>query len=209
MSSLPIKKRKYVRLVESDWSEIRSLWEVGDSTLAELAYRYGVSVRTLQSHFEKHASEKGSAAQAMAATVKTRILDQGLASEDVITSRALATREAGYANAVLIEDLIMAQLEIAQKDPSAAFKAAAAVKMLSLAAGTIERLHATKRSALGLRDDDDGRMVELPAVVFRVLSPAEAQALHREGDDDNEGDEIGISEDHPEDGDDDDIIIEE
>lgn len=145
----------------------------------------------------------------MAAAVKTRILDQGLASEDITTSRALATREAGYSNAVLIEGLIMAQLDIAQKDPAAAFKAAASIKMLSLAAVTIERLHATKRAALGLRDDDDGGATEIPLVVFQVLTDAEAQALHRRGDDGDEESEIGISEDSIDDDDGDEIVIEE
>lgn len=35
----------------------------------------------------------------------------------------------------------MAQLELAQKDTAQAFKAASAVKLLSLAAGGLDRLH--------------------------------------------------------------------
>src|SRR5258705_1668570 len=47
----------------------------------------------------------------------------------------------------------MTQLELAQKDPSQAFKAAAAVKLLSLAAAGLERLHNLKWTALGMNRD--------------------------------------------------------
>jgi len=41
------KKRRYVRLSPSTWTEICGLWEVGDVTLLELAERYSVNARTL------------------------------------------------------------------------------------------------------------------------------------------------------------------
>src|ERR1035441_1909733 len=63
-------KRKYNRLAPSTWAEICALWEIGDVTLPELAERYSVSTRTLQTHFAKHKVEKGSKAAALATSVK-------------------------------------------------------------------------------------------------------------------------------------------
>ena len=83
----------------------------------------------------------------------------------------------------------MAQLRIAQKDPTQAFKAATAVKMLSLAASALERLHATKSRALGL-DRENVVPDELPVLTFRDLTPAELKAF-QERDEADEERELG------------------
>ena len=68
-------KRNFNRLAPSTWSEICALWEIGDVTLPELAERYSVSTRTLQTHFAKHKVEKGSKAAALATSVKEEIYE--------------------------------------------------------------------------------------------------------------------------------------
>jgi hypothetical protein len=70
-----------------------------------------------------------------------------LKDQDTLVYRAKETRETTYANAKIIEDLVMAQLQNAQIDPRQAFKAATELKALSLAASALERLHATKLCA--------------------------------------------------------------
>src|SRR5665811_215617 len=156
--------RKYVRLSLSVWAELRAYWESGDHTLAELSDRYGVSPRAIQSHLSKLGSIKGSKAAEMAAVVQKEIFKDELGDRDTLVFRAKETREATYANAKIVEGLIMAQLRIAQKDPTQAFKAATALKTLSLAASALERLHATKLRALGL-DQKNALPNELPVLV--------------------------------------------
>ena len=179
-------KRKYVRLLPSKWAELRAYWEAGDHTLAELSDRYGVSPRAIQSHLSKLGSQKGAKAAEMAAVVQTEIFKGELGDSNTLLCRAKETRETTYANAKIIEDLIMAQLEVAQKDPTEAFKAATALKALSLAASALERLHATKSRALGL-DRESALPDELPELTFRDLSPAELTA-YQERDEDEEND---------------------
>jgi hypothetical protein len=133
-------KRKYQRLSPSTWAEICAEWEMGDVTLAELSDRFGVNRRTLQAHFAKHDVVKGTKAAELASSVKEELFKLELDDKDDLTQRARETRETAYKNAVTVETLIMAQLELAQKDPSQAFKAAGAVKLLSLAAAGLERL---------------------------------------------------------------------
>lgn len=176
-------KRKYTRLAASVWAELRAYWEVGDHSLAELADRYGVSARAIQTHVSKLGSIKGSKAAEMAADIQEKVLQDGLENRDKLVSRAKETRDGTYSNAKIIEDLVMAQLQLAQKDPTQAFKAATALKALSLAASALERLHATKLRALGL-DRENALPDELPVLQFRDLSPDELQSLHERDDED-------------------------
>jgi hypothetical protein len=182
-------KRKYIRLPPSKWAELRAYWEAGDHTLAELSDRYGVSPRAIQSHLSKLGSIKGAKAAEMAAVVQKEIFKDELGDRDKLVIRAKETREATYANATIIEDLMMAQLQIAQKDPTQAFKAATALKALSLAASALERLHATKSRALGL-DRENALPDELPVLTFRDLTSTELEALS-EPDEGDEANDLG------------------
>src|SRR5450830_1342606 len=92
-------KRKYVRLLSSKWAELRAFWEAGDHTLAELADRYGVSPRAIQTHVSKLGSMKGAKAAEMAAVVQKEIFKGELADQDTIVCRARETRETTYTNA--------------------------------------------------------------------------------------------------------------
>lgn len=209
-------KRKYVRLLPSKWAELRAYWESGDHGLAELSDRYGVSPRAIQSHLSKLGSIKGAKAAEMAAVVQKEIFKDELGDRDTLVFRARETRETTYANATTIVDLMMAQLQIAQKNPAQAFKAATAVKMLSLAAATLERVQAVKLRALGL-DKENAMPDELPVLILRDLTSTELEALREpdEGDDENDlgcplaplasadADSAGTGSDEP-----DDIVVE-
>jgi hypothetical protein len=85
---------------------------------------------------------------------------------------------------VTVETLIMAQLELAQKDPSQAFRAAGAVKLLSLAAAGLERLHNLKWTVLGMNRDslvsDD-----LPILIFQDLTEQEIKEIQQGHDEDD------------------------
>jgi hypothetical protein len=182
-------KRKYVRLSSSKWAELRAYWESGDHSLAELSDRYGVSPRAIQSHLSKLGSIKGAKAAEMAAAVQKEIFKNELGDRDTLVFRAKETREATYANAKIIEGLIMAQLQNAQKDPTQALKAATALKALSLAASALERLHATKSRALGL-DQENVLPDEMPVLTIRDLTSSELKALQERNESDDE-DELG------------------
>jgi hypothetical protein len=179
----PPKRKAYVRLLPSQWAELRAFWETGDHSLAELSDQYGVSPRAIQSHVSKHGSVKGSKAAEMAAVVQKEIFKEELGDRDTFVFRAKETRESAYANAKMVENLIMAQLHLAQKDPSQAFKAATALKALSLAASALERLHATKSRALGL-DREDAVPDEMPVLEIRDLGAAEIAELKRRNEED-------------------------
>ena len=184
-------KRKYVRPSPATWAEIRALWETGEPTLAELSERYGVSTRTLQVHFEKHGTVKGSKAREIAAAVKEEVFGEMLDDPDLKLKRAKQTREAAYQNAVVVENLVMAQLQEAQKDPATAYKAAAAIKTLSLAAATLERTHTLKWSALGL-DRDSALSDELPVLILQDLTKKEIEQMRASQTEDDVALDLGV-----------------
>jgi len=193
MSNETQLKRKYTRLDPSTWAEVRGLWELGDATLDELSDRYGVSVRALQAHFRKHQRSKGARAAQFAAAVQKELFDEELADKDLTAQRARDVREAAYTGCVMIEQLISAQLELAQKDAALAVRAASALKALSLAAASLERTHNLKYRALGL----DKLVVEeqLPVLTLRDLTSDEIEALQAGHDNGDELDEV-LSEGH-------------
>ena len=148
--------------------------------------------------------------------MKEELFKLELNGKDDLTQRAKETRETAYKNAVTVETLIMTQLELAQKDPSQAFKAAAAVKLLSLAAAGLERLHNLKWTALGMNRDsvvaDD-----LPKLIFQDLSEQEIKEIQQGHDQEqlddqapNDESDQGIeAEEHdPWDDEEDDVIVE-
>jgi AcrR family transcriptional regulator len=192
-------KRKYQRLPPSIWAEICAEWEIGDVTLDELASRFGVNTRTLQAHFSKNTVTKGSKAAMVASAVKEELFERELEGKDDLVKRAKDTRESAYKNAVAVENLIMAQLNLVQKDPSQAYKAASAVKLLSLAAAGLERLHTLKWSALGL-DRDAGVSNEMPLLIFRDLSEQEIKAIQRGTGSEDDPDEEPVQDDCPDPG---------
>jgi hypothetical protein len=209
-------KRKYQRLTPSTWAKISGEWEIGDVTLAELSDRFGVNTRTLQAHFAKHEVVKGAKAAQLASSVKEELFKLELDGKDDLTQRARETRETAYRNAVTVEALIMGQLSLAQRDPSQAYKAAGAVKLLSLAAAGLERLHNLKWTALGM-NRDSVVSDELPKLIFVDLTDQEIKEIQQGHDQDDQDDPAPnepepvvetLQEHDPWDDEEDDVIVE-
>ena len=184
----PSTKRTYNRLSPAVWAEIRALWETGEPTLEELALRYSVTTRALQSHFHKNGTMKGAKAMIIATEVKEAVFADAFEDRETKIAKGREIRATDFANACKIESLIMAQVEDAQKDPSAAFRASAAIKALSLAAQAVERTTAMKYRALGLDRVQDTD--ELPEIHIVNLTEDDIKELRRSQDagDDSEFD---------------------
>jgi len=169
--------RAYNRLSPAVWAEIRALWETGESTLDELAFRYSITTRALQSHFHKNDTKKGAKAMIIAAEVKEAVFADSFEDRETKIAKGRETRATDFANASKIESLIMVQVDEAQKDPTSAFRASAALKALSLAAQALERTSAMKWRSLGLDRDQDTD--ELPEIHIVNLTEDDIQELRR------------------------------
>ncbi len=202
-----LSKRKYTKLSSGAWAEVEGLWQSGEATLAELSETFGPSARALQNRFAKVGITKGEKAAALATAVRQEV---ELASPDQLVERAKDIRERSYLNALTVENLVMAQLQLAEHDPSLVLRAGAAIKMLSLAAASLERLHTLKKSALGL-DRDSGIADELPQIVIRDLTDEEMTSMRESAKAEDEPDdlpsEIEENGDQDRSSEDDDIVI--
>lgn len=176
-------KRRYTRLPEDQWAEVEAAWTSGSATLPELAHRFGVTERGIQARFAKRGLEKGSASKALAVQVAARVREAEVAQVDTLVERATVIRETTYAHATKIEALIMRALDAAASDPEKTFQAAASVKMFVNAASALERLHALKRTALGITDDmgDD----DVPTFQVLNLTDREITAIRRRQDEED------------------------
>jgi hypothetical protein len=181
--------RAYNRLSPAVWAEIRALWETGEPTLDELALRYSITTRALQSHFQKNDTMKGAKAMIIAAEVKEAIFADSFEDRETKIAKGRETRATDFANASKIESLIMAQVDEAQKDPTAAFRASGAIKALALAAQALERTTAMKWRSLGLDRVQDTD--ELPEIHIVNLTEDDIQEIRRsqEAGDDSESDD--------------------
>jgi hypothetical protein len=173
----PGTARTYNRLSPAVWAEIRTLWETGEPTLDELALRYSITTRALQSHFHKNDTKKGAKAMIIAAEIKEAIFADSFEDREKKITKGRETRATDFANASKIESLIMAQVDEAQKDPTAAFRASGAIKALSLAAQALERTTAMKWRALGLDRVQDTD--ELPEIHILNLTEDDIQEIRR------------------------------
>jgi hypothetical protein len=175
-------KRKYTKVTEDVWTEIISLWESGGVTLFELSERFGPTPRALQARFRRSGVVKGSRATAMAALVRERIQEEDLDDQDRLVIRSRDIRERAYRNALVVEDLVMSQLTLAERDPGQIFRVNSSLKALSLAAASLERLHDLKQRALGL-DKEAALPEELPVLAFVDLTSDDiAQIRAQQGD---------------------------
>lgn len=187
-------KRKYARLTPATWATIEGLWASGSATLPEIAERFGVSARAIQSHMSQRGIGKGSAAEALAAEVRSGVLSRTMGEPDDLVARAAAIREGAVQGAEKVERLLHAALDAAAADPGKVFALAASAKALALAAQTLERLHKLKRSALGLGDDDT-LSDELPTLLIEDLSASDIAAM-REDDEEDDGPKARQDEDN-------------
>jgi hypothetical protein len=202
--------RRYIRPTPAAWAEIEAHWQSGEATLAELSARFGPSQRSLQHHFAKAGIVKGENAAAMAAAIKKEVFDAELGDEEQLRFRAKDLKERTYRDAKALQELMMAQFADTAKDPAQVLRVATAMRALSLAANTLDRVHGVQQRALGL-DKDNIFPEELPAIVFQDLSAddlAEIRRRHEELDDGEIGIDASDADNDDEASDDDDIVIE-
>lgn len=191
------QRRRYVRLSSEQWAEARAAWVTGGVTAEELARRYGCSLRAIQLHMLQHKAEKGSALAKHAAAVEARVLAEALPSNDDLATRIRETREATYANATAIQQLVMNNVQLAQ-DPTTALGAVAALRALDLAAAALGRTQRVRWLALGL-DKALPASDELPELLIREMSAEEVIAIrdqqHRDDAELNTGQSLAEDDD--------------
>src|SRR5215469_14670617 len=121
-------KRKYSRLTPTAWAEIEAHWQTGEQTLEDLSAQYGVTTRTLQAHFKKHAIVKGEKAKEIAAAAHAAVIAENLDDRQQRERLARDARWKAFAIGEEIETVMAQQVAAIKSDPSLAPRAMTAIK---------------------------------------------------------------------------------
>ncbi|WP_152046744.1 hypothetical protein [Aureimonas psammosilenae] len=186
------QKRRYTRLDDETWATIRSEWESGGTTLADLADRFKTSIRSIQNHFEKHSVTKGSSKVAATSEALRLMTPSPSPAGPIDADEAKADT---LRRVLDIEAAIGAQLDLIRLDPSQAYRAGSAVKMLAAAADGLTKAYALKAKVLGLdREEAQSHTI----LEIRELFPDEIERLRAKDKDDDEGDDDLLPDDDDE-----------
>lgn len=170
-------KRRYVRLTDEEWAEVRSLWATGGVDLSSLSERYGVTPRAIQAHCAKHGVVRGSASAARAKAAEERILATAMPENgDDLAVKIRNAKAAALDDADAIRTLVRTQLQ-ALAEPAAGLSAVAALRAIDIGASALERARRSRFAALGLDKGDPLVNVELPELIIRELTTEEVTAI--------------------------------
>ena len=167
-------KRKYKRLTVEQWAKAEAYWRSGSHTLEHLSGEFGVTTRALQAHFAKRGVSKGTDAAMIAAAASEGVVAVEVDDYQSRVQQARSARRRTVADAEKLRSLLMAQVSTTQTDPENAFRAVAAIKALSMAAATLERLQSVTVAALNV---DTSQTDELPVIQFFDLSDEDIEQI--------------------------------
>lgn len=170
-------KRKYVTLSDDDWSTIRSEWQEGDVTLADLSDRWKASIRSLQLHFERHGVVKGSARTA-ATLDAIRLAVPEPAPADAADPEAIKIN--ALQRILAIEDAISDQLIVMRTDPTQAYRCGSTIKSLQSAVDALSKAYVFKKEVLGM---DRAENKTMPILTVRTLLGDEIERLQADDED--------------------------
>lgn len=152
------------RLTPEEWESVKTKWELGSATLAQLSEEFGVRADTLQRRLKSAGVEKGIRAGEVATAVKEEILNNAV----VRTRQIEETKNDHYDYAVALAKMTMSVIVQARKDKRAIATTNNDLSALSKAAKTLEVLRKERFVILGL-DKDDGDPEDQPELMITVM----------------------------------------
>jgi predicted transcriptional regulator len=193
------------RLTEKEWREVRLLWEMGNTSLSELAAKYEITPSAISQYLKRHGVRKGARKESIGAIAGAKAVEEIAKTVSDYEKNRLnyleETRKAHY-NANRFIAAKVAQLmnnSVNEKTPLS--KDMADLKALRIAAQT---LSITRQERFIVLDAD--HIIDetsLPSLVVRDLSDEEILIMQSQTDDDeDELSEFDIGEEI------DDVIIE-
>jgi len=155
-------------LEQEKWFQLRHLWEIGDSTLAELSNKFGVRVDTIQKRLKKEGSVKGSRAHE-AIKNASEASEEELARQAVeVVKRIHETKNNHYVWNEAIGKMVMAELVEAKQLKQSVSMKDANLGALAKAAKTLEIIRKERYALLGL-DKEDGDPEDMDELIISEL----------------------------------------
>lgn len=185
------KKRKTVRLTESQWSEAAALWELGEVTLADLSERYGCTINSISRKLKKIGAKRGSKAQEHRREVIKTVQKSALTDSEITGQRIRDTKEEAYTWAVMLQKAALSEIANALQNKTNLAIKTPALKAIEKAIAIVETGTKIRRTALDM-DKEDVDPMNMPDLVIRELTQDQILRLQKGGfeaivDDDLQG----------------------
>lgn len=153
------------RLTPAEWEEVKTLWELGTVTLAELQDRFGVRSDTLQKRLKGEGVVKGARAAEMGAIAEDVAKDTAV----INAKRVADTKESHYSYAEALAKLVMQEVVETKKNKKPIALADANLAALNKAAKTLEVIRKERYTILGL-DKEDGDPDDIPELMISEMT---------------------------------------
>lgn len=154
------------RLSVAEWEQVKTMWEMGTATLAELSRNFGVRADTIQKRLKAEGIQKGARAGEVGAAVGEEIANQAV----VNTRRINQTKEDHYSYAEALAKMTMNEIISARRDRKPLAQVDANIAALNKAAKTLQILRSERYALLGL-DKEDGDPDDIPELLISELTP--------------------------------------
>ena len=175
------------RLTPAQWEEIKTLWELGEVTLADLSARFGISNSALSQGLKRRGATRASRAREVASAIAEKAITSAAESSFGATKhqRIEETKRQHYEWSMFVAKAGMSRLAAAQKDGRPFSTEHANLKALRLTSAILKDTLDQRYQILDVQNEiEDGALPVLEIVGMdeeRIHQIREAQDL---GDDD-------------------------
>lgn len=169
------EKRKYRKLTEAEWLQVRVLWEFGVVTMDDLSIKFDCSVDSIRAKIRSEGWVRGCRAHEIADATADSL--KGEASKTVERIKAMREEYLKYTGA--ITKITMGEITKAMRDSKPLGTLKDTMIALQKAANIVSTMRDENYYLFGLYDNDQ-EGDEIPDLGIAEYTPEELQALQRE-----------------------------
>lgn len=180
--SAPSTAKTVKRLTPRQWAEIEALWESGETTLEQLATKFGRDKSSIQRYLTKHKIIKGSNVAENKAAIKEAVTASIVDDATILASRIRETNEEHYKMSSAMAKLAWSEILTAKKDNKAFSTIKDNLKSLDLAMNVLSKARIERYAVLGLDKSDFVDEDGLPELVISELTADQVEELRNRDD---------------------------
>lgn len=168
------RRKSGKRLTESEFAQVKAMWELGTATLQEMSDQFGITIAALHRRLKRAGVERGSRAHEAAKGVEDTVQDTARKN----TQRVTETKEQHYRYAEAIAQMTMQTIVQARKAGKAIATSDGDLSALNKAARTLEIVRRERYTVLGL-DSDDGDPTETDELLISEMTDEQIAQLNQ------------------------------
>lgn len=169
------------RLKQKEWAEIGGLWELGESTLAELSATYGVAQETISRKMKALGVKRGARAHEHRERVHEAIVGASIEDAEDLIHQIQEAKRAHLHHANTLTKLALNELARAKKENKEFFTVEGNLKAIQRAAAIVRDMRSEKWLILNIKEDEVDPDA-LPELKIRSMTQEEIQDVKDRSD---------------------------